>query len=226
SAETSSAIATADCMAVFLTYRAEAGLNRAMKQICVIALAVMAIVTPAATFPKDDEAIVHVLNRIGFGARPGDVEKVRAAGLQRYIDEQLHPDRIPDPALDARLAELTTVRLSSRDISERYELPMIEARRERKQDATPKEAEAGRPRMPDPARQQANILVVELAEQKVLRAVYSERQLQEVLADFWFNHFNVDARKNRDRFLLTEYERDVIRPHVFGTFRELLEATA
>ena len=197
-----------------------------MKQICVITLAVIAIVTPAATFPKDDAAIVHVLNRIGFGPRPGDVENVRAVGLQRYIDEQLHPDRIPDPALEARLAALKTVRLSSRDISERYELPLIAARRERKQNAKPEDVDAGRADMTGSARQQANTLVVELAEQKVLRAIYSERQLQEVLADFWFNHFNVDARKNRDRFLLTEYEREAIRPHVLGRFRDLLGATA
>jgi len=66
----------------------------------------------------------------------------------------------------------------------------------------------------------------ELQEQKLLRAAYSERQLQEVLADFWFNHFNVDARKGQVRFMLTEYEREAIRPHVLGTFRELLGATA
>src|SRR5204863_5276168 len=64
------------------------------------------------------------------------------------------------------------------------------------------------------------------SEQKLLRAIYSDRQLQEVLTDFWFNHFNVDSRKGRDRFLLTEYERESIRPHVFGKFRDLLEATA
>ena len=69
-------------------------------------------------------------------------------------------------------------------------------------------------------------MIVELAEQKLLRAVYSERQLQEVLTDFWFNHFNVDARKGSDRFMLTEYERDAIRPHVLGKFRDLLGATA
>ena len=69
-------------------------------------------------------------------------------------------------------------------------------------------------------------MIVELAEQKMLRAIYSERQLQEVLTDFWFNHFNVDARKGRDRFMLTEYERDAIRPHVLGKFRDLLGATA
>jgi uncharacterized protein (DUF1800 family) len=74
--------------------------------------------------------------------------------------------------------------------------------------------------------QRANIVVVELAEQKLQRAIYSERQLEEVLADFWFNHFNVDARKGRVRFLLTEYEREAIRPHVLGNFRDLLEATA
>ncbi len=87
--------------------------------------------------------------------------------------------------------------------------------------------QADRPRpAPDPARQRANIVVVELAEQKLQRAIYSERQLEEVLADFWFNHFNVDARKGRVRFLLTEYEREAIRPHVLGNFRDLLEATA
>src|SRR5947208_5407253 len=68
--------------------------------------------------------------------------------------------------------------------------------------------------------------MLERTEQKMFLAVYSDRQLQEVLADFWFNHFNVDMRKNRDRFLLTAYERDVIRPHVLGKFRDLLEATA
>ena len=69
-------------------------------------------------------------------------------------------------------------------------------------------------------------MVLELSEQKLLRAIYSERQLQEVLVDFWFNHFNVDARKGRVRFMLTEYEREAIRPHVLGRFRDLLGATA
>ena len=69
-------------------------------------------------------------------------------------------------------------------------------------------------------------MLLELQEQKLLRATYSEKQLQEVLTDFWFNHFNVDARKGRDRYLLTEYERDAIRPNVLGKFRDLLGATA
>src|SRR5213078_4325773 len=66
----------------------------------------------------------------------------------------------------------------------------------------------------------------DLAEGKLLRAVYSNRQLDEVLADFWFNHFNIYLDKGADRYLVTEYERDVIRAHVLGKFKDLLVATA
>ena len=181
----------------------------------------------ATTFPSDDKTIVHVLNRIGFGARPGDVERIRAMGLQQYIEQQLHPERIDDRAMNARLSDLETIAMSSREISEQFEQPMLEARRERKQDAA---KNSDTDPKPAPVQQQlqqgANGVLVELTEQKLLRAVYSERQLQEVLTDFWFNHFNVDARKGRDRFLLTEYEREAIRPHVLGKFHDLLEATA
>ena len=129
--------------------------------------------------------------------------------------------------MNARLAELTTIGLSSRQIAEQYELPQLEARRQRKEEAKNNDATAGDGKQPPDAMQQrANGVMVELSEQKLLRAVYSERQLQEVLTDFWFNHFNVDARKGRDRFLLTEYERETIRPRVLGKFRDLLGATA
>src|SRR5262249_35496834 len=118
----------------------------------------------------------------------------------------------------------TTLGMSEREIAEKYERPLIDARRAKKD--APQQPQDGAPRMPDPVQQRANSLVVELGEQKILRAVYSERQLQEVLAHFWFNHFNVDARKGRTRFLVTGYERDAIRPHVLGKFRDLLGATA
>jgi len=174
---------------------------------------------------NDAKTITHVLNRVAFGPRPGDVEKIRAIGINRYIDEQLHPERIPDSALAPRLAGLGSVTMSSREIAEKYEQPLMEARRQRaangKQNDQPPE-----PAMQDPVQQRAQSVVLELSEQKVLRAIYSDRQLQEVLTDFWFNHFNVDARKGQDRFLLTEYERETIRPHVLGKFRDLLEATA
>jgi len=164
-----------------------------------------------------------VMSRIAYGARPGDIDRVRAASLDNYIDQQLHPERVKDEALSLRLAGLQSVRMGSRQIAAAYEQPLLEARRARKADVDAGDATAN---MRDPARQRANEVVIELSEQKLLRAVYSERQLQEVLTDFWFNHFNIDARKGPARFMLTEYERETIRPRVFGRFRDLLEATA
>jgi uncharacterized protein (DUF1800 family) len=196
-----------------------------MKRVGSLLVALIAIsIGSAAQFPQDDGAIVHVLSRTGFGPRAGDVEKVRSIGLQRYIDEQLHPERVPDAAISARLAGLTTLGLSSRQIAEQFEIPQLQARQQKKANAKSGETADVKPTPEE--MQRANTVMLELGEQKLLRAVYSERQLQEVLTDFWFNHFNVDARKGADRFLLTEYERETIRPHVLGKFRDLLGATA
>jgi uncharacterized protein (DUF1800 family) len=195
-----------------------------MKRLLVLPLTLFAICTAAPAAKDDDTTIVHVLNRIGFGPRAGDVDHVKRLGLQRYIDEQLRPDRIADAAMAPRLERLTTIGMSSREIAELFERPAIQARQQQRarQDAPP-----------EPPSEQQRILqrraisvTDELGEQKLLRAIYSERQLQEVLVDFWFNHFNVDARKGPERFMLTEYERDAIRPHVLGTFHDLLVATA
>jgi uncharacterized protein (DUF1800 family) len=183
----------------------------------------------AASFPSDDKAFAHVLNRVAFGPRRDDMARLRQIGLQRYIEEQLHPERIADESVNGRLAVLATIGLSEDEIVARYEIPQLQARRERRREAAQgslQEQENPRPNMPPEMMQRANQLVVELSEQKLLRAIYSERQLQEVLTDFWFNHFNVDARKGRARFMLTFYERDAIRPHVLGKFRDLLGATA
>jgi uncharacterized protein (DUF1800 family) len=186
-----------------------------LARILVLGLAVFAI-------PPDEAAVKHVIDRLSFGVRPGDVERVKALGIEQYIDEQLRPERLADPGVDAHLADLPTLRMSSRQIADEFEMPQIKARQAAARgNANPADAK------PDPEMQRrANAVMLELQEQKILRAVYSTRQLQEVLVDFWFNHFNVDARKGADRFMLTEYERDVIRPHVFGKFRDLLEATA
>ena len=191
-----------------------------------LALAVVAspagLASPAR--PADDAAIVHVLNRAAFGPSPGDMKRVRAIGISRYIEEQLHPDRLADAGMDVRLAGLRTLRMSSREIAEEFEIPQLKARLAKRQ-AGAKDGDQPEPPAPEQQRR-ANLVVIELSQQKLLRAAYSERQLQEVLVDFWFNHFNVDARKGADRFLLTEYERETIRPHVLGRFRDLLGATA
>jgi uncharacterized protein (DUF1800 family) len=195
--------------------------------ILVIVVLAAAMGAPAgATLPNDRQAIAHVLNRMAFGARPGDLARVQKMGLQPYIDEQLHPERIADSAMRARLENLTTIGMSSPQISARYERPLIELR-QRQARANAADGDATR-QSPEAVRLQkeANSVVLELGAQKMLRAIYSGRQLQEVLTDFWFNHFNVDAQKGRDRFLLTEYERETIRPRVLGRFRDLLEATA
>ena len=188
-----------------------------------------------AAISDDDVTFVHVLNRVGFGPRPGDIETVRRVGVVAYIDAQLHPERLDDSAVADRLAPFRTLGLSQAEIGRQFALPLLAARRAQQtngasgQPGAPERMPRGDPngdtRRREP-RQLAMTPMLELSQQKILRAAYSERQLQEVLTDFWFNHFNVDARKGPERFLLTTYERDVIRPHAFGTFRELLGATA
>jgi uncharacterized protein (DUF1800 family) len=203
----------------------------------------------------DRGTVVHVLNRLTFGPRPGDADRVQAMGLAAYIAGQLRPDAIEDAALDARLAPLAGLDVSSRAFAADYYLPMVAARQVFT-DTQKTGATAALPRLgwhlqpiaalslpggdkpvsvlqqssvtPDELRyQRENQAVLDaLQGQKLLRAVYSERQLQEVLTDFWFNHFNVDVRKIDDRPVMVEYERDVIRSHVFGRFRDLLGATA
>ena len=161
----------------------------------------------------DDRTIVHVLNRLGFGAAPGDLERVHRMGLQAYIEQQLQPERLADAGMAARLARFETLGKSSRELAEHYFVPaMMDRRRQKGQQS-------------EAMRAQREVLS-ELTQQKILRAAYSNRQLEEVMVDFWFNHFNVFAGKGPTRMYLTEYERDAIRPDVFGKFRDLLQATA
>jgi uncharacterized protein (DUF1800 family) len=196
-----------------------------------IALASAGVIHPgAAGKDPDSNVALHVLNRVTFGPRPGDLARIQQLGVDRFIDQQLHPERIDDSEVTRRLDGFQTLHLSSSDIAQRYEIPALQERRERQRQQTAAGKPADPPSPPDaamdPERQRANLPMIELAEQKIVRAVYSDRQLQEVLTDFWFNHFNVDARKGPARYMLTEYERDVIRPHVLGHFRDLLGATA
>jgi uncharacterized protein (DUF1800 family) len=315
-----------------------------------------------APSPNNERRAVHALNRLTFGPRPGDVQQVMAMGVDHWIDRQLHPDKIDDSALEARLEPLRTLHMSTKQIAEDFpdpqeinqvmngkkpmpsdparravyevQLARLQARKERKEEAgknaadtdapanakmsagndtptadpsmtdpsmtgpsmtgpsmtdspakpTPEEAEQARlreeqlytdlevqqlPSLPpdqrfqkilhmSPAAQlsfadslrggkgqdfleglspkQKETLIAmnnpgaavtnELTQAKLLRAIYGQRQLEEVMTDFWFNHFNVFVDKGLDRLMLTSYERDVIRPHAFGKFEDLLVATA
>jgi uncharacterized protein (DUF1800 family) len=344
----------------------------------------------------DDKRFVHALNRLTFGVRPGDMERVRAMGLDKWFDQQLHPEKIDDSATEARLAPFRTLKMSTREMVENFPPPQIlkavenrrmsmpsdpakraiyesriaamqENEQQKKLDAangnaggayaatnaannkdaegkinadsamkmdgqndadaklTPEQRQqqlkqreaamyadlgsnqppASQNRRPDqnpgpdqdaktqqmarrreaamyadlaadrllqmpPEERYKSILKMspqerldlareyrgprsmqlvegmkpeqqetiqaimnpqvvvsgELSEAKLLRAIYSERQLEEVMTDFWYNHFNVFIGKGPDRYMITAYERDVIRPHVLGKFKDLLVATA
>ena len=180
----------------------------------------------------DDKTVLHVLNRIAFGPRPGDLERVKEMGLAEYIDQQLHPERVADGGVEARLAGMETLGKTPRDLADQYFIPAQQARqqaqREARTDPAMAAGEARPVRTPEEmeAARRQRLVIEELSSQKVLRAAYSDRQLEEVMTDFWFNHFNVFAGKGPTQIYLTEYERDVIRPRALGKFRDLLEATA
>ena len=300
-----------------------------------------------ATQMPESKRALHALQRLSFGPRPGEVDRVAAMGVDKWIDLQLHPDKIDDSRLDARLAPLRTLRMDTREIVENFppqpvikavmegkqrmpsdpvkravyeaQIERLQEKRERKQEATanatPPTANSGAEQsngeqatastsaensvaskpgaqdeqadkrredrlyadmkaqelldLPpdqrmkqvlemspeeqralstslkgpkgdeffqgmDPKQKEAvkalsnpeQVVGDELMQAKLLRAIYSERQLDEVMTDFWFNHFNVFIGKGPDRYLVTSYERDVIRPHALGKFEDLLVATA
>jgi uncharacterized protein (DUF1800 family) len=256
-----------------------------------------------------DERITQALNRLTFGPRPGDLERVRALGLKKWIDQQLHPEQISEnPVLLEKLKFMDTLTMSTEELMISYPTPQIvrqmvagqvpfpsdpERRRmiqklvERAQKKNGAQSNSNLPGIPtltdiltpqeirtmrtgtpverreflkslapekrdavvaalgvgmrqqiyaaaspelrrklDLANGPQQVVARDLAESKLLRAILSNRQLEEILADFWFNHFNIYLDKGADRYLVTEYEREVIRPHVLGKFRDLLEATA
>jgi uncharacterized protein (DUF1800 family) len=181
-------------------------------------------VVARAEVPTDDRAIAHALNRLAFGGRPGDVARIKKMGLARWIDQRLDPARIADPDIETRLARLTTLSLDTETLAQDFRAMRQE--RQRRQREAGQNAVPPEPRAMTPEMQRPRQVFAEMAEAKLLRAVYSERQLEEVLVDFWFNHFNVFARKGRTEIYIGEYEREAIRPRVLGSFRDLLGATA
>jgi uncharacterized protein (DUF1800 family) len=304
---------------------------------------------------EDDKRIVHTLNRFTFGVRPSDVDRVRSEGLDKWFDEQLHPEKIDDGVLESRLAPFRTLKMSTKEMVENFPPPQVlkaiengrmsmphdpakkavyesrmAAYQQRQQNKEDKAA-AGNNAAADPetsaakaqgavatqsvgdskdasqemsaanesapmaeqrkqqkredamyadldtdrllklppddrykailkmpveerldlaktykgpramqlvddmkpeqretveAMIQPQAVLGELAEAKLLRAIYSNRQLDEVMTDFWFNHFNVFIGKGPDRYMVSAYERDAIRPHALGKFKDILAATA
>ena len=237
-----------------------------------------------------DEAVLHALNRLAYGPRPGDIERVKQMGLSKWIELQLNPKAIDDSAVEARLNIYPTLRMSNSQLMAEYPNPKQAAKQnaQAKEDTPEQKAQkqadaaitamardldandasgngtmpandaavaAASPDTPSPMKlnpptrgagrkdvlsvdpnavppaisddsKRPQRVVEELAMAKMTRAVYSERQLQQVMDDFWFNHFNVFAAKGEVKWYLTSYERDVIQPHALGKFKDLVTATA
>jgi uncharacterized protein (DUF1800 family) len=233
-----------------------------------------------------DEAVFHALNRLAYGPRPGDVERIKQIGLAKWIDQQLNPNSIEDNAVESRLEAFPTLHLGTAKLIQEYPQPKQAAKqagvalqefkkgpaltrseaaaatiaRDSQADAdlmttpksisdantaspmkqasanltTPGAAQRGTlsvdpnavPRAIADDSKRPQRVVEELAMAKVTRAIYSDRQLQQVMDDFWFNHFNVFAGKGEDRYYLTSYERDVIARHALGKFKDLVSSSA
>ncbi len=181
-----------------------------------------------------DEQIQQVLNRLTFGPRPGDADKVRAMGIDKWIDLQLNPERIPDPAGDDVIKNYSVFSTPTGDIVRQFEdLQRLQrqakaagandsmmTRPEARQEVLAQNPELAQ------AAQRNQQMVGQIQSAQLARAVSSERQLDEVMVDFWENHFSVFAGKGQTRLYLAQYDRDVIRPHALGKFRELLGAVA
>ena len=196
---------------------------------------------------NEQQRILHVLNRLGFGARPGDVERVKAMGLENYINQQLNPEKISDTVAENKLKDLSTLNMSTSELYAKFPQPGQLLRQLQARGMLPEGIQmpdnqqnppAGNPRDNEKYRkviedyyrenglQRPQRIIAELQASRILRAVYSERQLQEVMVDFWTNHFNVFAGKGADRWLLPSYDRDTIRPYAMSKFSTLLQATA
>ncbi len=298
------------------------GFTSVCAMVCAITLTAKTEKKSAADFKQfdrklsKDEQVLHALDRMGFGPRPGEIDEVKKVGLKKWLDQQLHPEHIKEnPMVEAKLAPLESLRMSQEQTVAHYPQPqtiraIAEGRQPLPSDPVARAAaerlvrrykvkrDAGQdpnaganqnmelppavaiddlmPRdqlrvlrngtveqkreilasypeeklddlviaMPPPLRNQVmaaaspqlrhklmqmnqpqQVVFSDLAEGKLYRAVYSNRQLEEVLTDFWFNHFNVYLDKGSDRFMVPTYERVAIRPHVLGKFRDLLEAT-
>jgi uncharacterized protein (DUF1800 family) len=185
--------------------------TRILSKIGSVSLLVLSVSVSSNAIASQSSKTLHALNRLSLGIRPGEIETVESMGIERYIQTQLSPQQIPLPtALAQRLAQLDTLQMKPIQLRQVYRQP--------RKEATPEARKAHQQGLRT-VRQQA-------VQARLLRATESPRQLEEVMVEFWFNHFNVFANKGLDRLWVGSYEETAIRPHVFGKFRTLLEATA
>ena len=184
---------------------------------------------------SEREAVEHLLSRLSFGARPGEVERVLAIGLEKWVQQQLEHS-LPDAALEKKLSGYDALALDNETIVNTYlnagqVVRMMQKNGTLSKDSMAKLEKADYRKdllklMQEKGLKLPQELNRQLVAQKLIRAVYSENQLQELMTDFWFNHFNVSVTKGQSQPYVLTYERDAIRPHTMGKFESLLKATA
>jgi len=178
---------------------------------------------PLVLSPRD--SALHALNRLAYGPRPGEIDRVARIGVMRWIDQQLEPNRIDNQPLEQRERQFEVLRLDRADLARRF----VAAREERQQRMQGNRTATDSMHAqddPGPKEKAGRRLGGQVQELAVVRAALSERQLYEVMVDFWTNHFNVFFGKGADRYLLPDYIERVIRPRAMGKFEDLLVATA
>ena len=170
---------------------------------------------------------LHVLNRLAFGPTPGDLDRVTRMGTPAWIAEQLHPERLALPSfLVDQLATLRTPNETQRELVASYREMQKEAKEAKQAETASADGKKPGTEEGGERRKQIATIYLEAGEERLLQALNSPRHLEEVLVDFWFNHFNVYEGKGLVRVLTESYEREAIRPHVLGRFRAMLGATA
>ena len=187
----------------------------------------------------EDQEAIHVLNRVSFGPRPGDIERVRAMGIDAYIEQQLYPERIKDPVVAVKLETFSSLTMGLEELLER--LGPVDPRGirrratifEKRAMADRKARGQGRPvddgtAMPTSEKARRALFGkrpedYEIHKARMIRAIYSERQLFELMVDFWMNHFSINLGDHQHA---AHFEEAVIRPHTLGRFEDLLTAVA
>jgi len=195
---------------------------------------------PVSRFPykqagiTKQQAAAHLLSRFTFGATPGQAEEVANEGLEKWFSRQLNA-QLPDDSLNTLLDQFDALKLSNEQIANIYPRPGFVAQRAIRSGVISKDSLQGnkseykqmlRDYMEQNGMKPQQELFRQFISQKILRAAYSNNQVQEVMTSFWFNHFNVSITKNQCAGFIPDYERDVIRPNALGKFGDLLLATA
>ncbi len=185
------------------------------KYLLPIASYILLTFTSMAQAEPVNPKIVHLLNRLSMGIRPSEIDRVQQLGIDRYIQQQLNPESIDESIiLRERLAKIDTINLSPSELFQQYN-PRRQV-----------DGENPTPEVKKIQQQQARKIGDRAIEARLWRSIYSERQLQEMMVDFWYNHFNVYIDKGLDRLWVGAYEQQAIRPYALGKFRDLLGATA